>query len=532
MQPLIELLSKNPLLTLFLVAGLGFTLGKIKVAGVSIGVAAVLFVGLGVGALGKTIALPDVILSLGLAIFVYTIGLSSGPGFIVSFKKRGIATTLLTWLCLLITAGIWFTASRMLTIQPEVAVGGFTGSLSNTAALAAVMELANGSPGPGVGYAITYPMGVVSLLVCMILYANAKRRSGTLSPPPRETLLNRTIRVKNPDIVGKTILEIMEANQLGLVFGRIKRGQTVQIAESSIQLALDDLISAVGPESQMTQAIEVLGEDAGVRLELDRTEYDYRRIVVSNPMVFGMTLAELNLPQKYDAVMTRLQRGEVEILPDGGTILEPGDRVRVVTHRDNMTRISKYLGDSYRALSEIDILSFALGIALGLLIGLIPVHLPGGLVFKLGNAGGPLVVALILGALHRTGPINWSLPYSANLTLRQIGLVFFLAAVGVKSGFAFREALSSGSGLTTFLVGAVATAISATVFLSLGSKIFKVSGATMMGMVSGVHTQPAALGFSIEETKSDQPNVGYASVFPVASVSKIIIAQILLQILS
>jgi putative transport protein len=249
-------------------------------------------------------------------------------------------------------------------------------------------------------------------------------------------------------------------------------------------------------------------------------------------MVFGMTLAELNLPQKYDAVMTRLQRGEVEILPDGGTIIEPGDRVRVVTHRDNMTRISKYLGDSYRALSEIDILSFALGIALGLLIGLIPVHLPGGLVFKLGNAGGPLVVALILGALHRTGPINWSLPYSANLTLRQIGLVFFLAAVGVKSGFAFREALSSGSGLTTFLVGAVATAISATVFLSLGSKIFKVSGATMMGMVSGVHTQPAALGFSIEETKSDQPNVGYASVFPVASVSKIIIAQILLQILS
>jgi putative transport protein len=531
-QPLIEILSNNPLLTLFLVAGLGFTLGKIKIAGVSIGVAAVLFVGLGVGALDATIALPDVILSLGLVIFVYTIGLSSGPGFIVSFKKRGIATTLLTWLCLMVTAGIWYGASRMLSISPEIAVGGFTGSLSNTAALAAVMEMVKGSSGPGVGYAITYPMGVVSLLVCMVIYANAKRKTGTLAPPAREALLNRTIRVSNPEVVGQTIHEIMEDNHFGLVFGRIKRGDSVQIAESSIRLELGDLITAVGPESHMVQAIKVIGEDAGVRLELDRTEYDYRRIVVSNPMVFGLTLAELNLPQKYDAVMTRLQRGEVEILPDGGTILEPGDRVRIVTHRDNMTRISKYLGDSYRALSEIDILSFALGIALGLLIGLIPVHLPGGLVFKLGNAGGPLVVALVLGALHRTGPINWSLPYSANLTLRQIGLVFFLAAVGVKSGFAFREALATGAGVTTFLVGAVATAISASIFLGLGSKIFKVSGATMMGMVSGVHTQPAALGFSIEETKSDQPNVGYASVFPVASVSKIILAQILLQILS
>ena len=196
-----------------------------------------------------------------------------------------------------------------------------------------------------------------------------------------------------------------------------------------------------------------------------------------------------------------------------------------------MEAVGRFLGDSYRALSEIDILSFSLGLALGLLLGVVPIPLPGGLSIRLGLAGGPLMVALALGALQRTGPLVWSLPFSANLTLRQLGLVLFLAGVGTRSGYAFATTFAQGGGLAIFVAGALITCLTALGGLWVGHRILHIPRDVLVGVIAGVHTQPAALAFAVEQTESEQPNLGYSMVFPLATIAKIVLAQLLLALL-
>ena len=196
-----------------------------------------------------------------------------------------------------------------------------------------------------------------------------------------------------------------------------------------------------------------------------------------------------------------------------------------------MDAVGAFFGDSYRALSEIDILTFSLGIALGLLLGTVPIPLPGGVTFRLGLAGGPLIVALILGALGRTGPLVWGLPYSANLTLRQIGLILFLAGIGTRAGYAFLSTFTQGGGLTIFAAGAAVTCITALATLWVGHRLLKIPMSLLIGMLSGLQTQPSVLGYALEQTGNDLPNIGYATVYPIATISKIIFAQLLLTLL-
>jgi len=221
----------------------------------------------------------------------------------------------------------------------------------------------------------------------------------------------------------------------------------------------------------------------------------------------------------------------VEFLARDDTTLELGDRVRVVTRRENMGSVSQFFGDSFKALGEIDVLSFSLGLALGILVGQIPIPLPGGITFKLGTAGGPLVVALILGALERTGPIVWTLPYNANLTLRQIGLILFLAGVGTRAGYAFVSTLMQGNGLMLFGAGAALTMGVVALMLLIGYRILKIPMNLLLGMIAGMQTNPAILSFANQETENDLPNLGYATVYPLATILKIILAQALLVFL-
>ena len=227
----------------------------------------------------------------------------------------------------------------------------------------------------------------------------------------------------------------------------------------------------------------------------------------------------------------RVRRGDVEFLPHGDTVLELGDRIRVLTQREHLDAVSSFFGDSYRAVSEIDILSFGLGLALGLIVGLIPIPLPGGSTLRLGFAGGPLIVALILGNIERTGPIVWTLPYNANLTLRQFGLVLFLAGVGTRSGWAFVTTFTQSGGFAIFVAGAVITCATAFLTLFIGYKLLKIPMSIMTGILSGQQTQPAALGFALEQAHNDLPNIGYATVYPLATIAKIVLAELLLSLL-
>lgn len=539
---MIDILANNPLLLLFTVSAIGYLIGRINIGGISLGVAAVLFVGLAFGALDQRLRLPDIIYLLGLVIFVYTIGLSSGPGFIASFRRRGLRNNLFVGGIIIIAAGIAVVLRMILGLNSAQTAGLFAGSLTNTPALAAVIEQLSQRGAdealraePVVGYSVAYPVGVLGMILAIYLTrrlwridlqqeSQQLREFGAVG----EHLINCTIRVTNANVNGQSIAELVRANGWNVIFSRRQHDGRIELATGAARLNTGDLISVVGSPEAVAQVTAVLGEPTDEQLMLDRHTLDFRRIFVSNPAVIGVPLRMLNLPSTLGAVITRIRRGDVELLPHGDTVLEPGDRVRVVTQRDNMDRVSAFFGDSYRSLAEIDVVSLGLGTALGMLVGLIPIPLPGGGSFALGLAGGPLIVALFLGWRGRTGPIIWSLPYSANLTLRQVGMTLFLAGIGTRAGYSFFTTITQGNGLFLFIGGALITIPVALLTLFIGYKLFKIPFSLLIGMLAGLQTQPAVLAFANEQTGNEAPNIGYAMVFPTAMVVKIILVQILL----
>jgi putative transport protein len=540
---MIELLLRNPLLLLFVVAAIGYPLGRIKIAGQSLGIAAVLFAGLLIGAQHPDLKLPDVVYQLGVVLFVYTSGLSSGPGFFASFRRKGLRDNLFVVVMLVFAAGMAYTAHRILGLTGSLTAGLYAGSLTNTPALAGVLDyLKTVAPNetrdqilaqPVVGYSIAYPIGVVGMILAILVLqrvwkidyqqeAHLLRNLGAT----RKAFINQTICVTNPAWIGHSIGEISK-QRWNVVFGRIQQGDQLSLSHRDTVLAKQDLISVIGAPEDVAFAVQQLGEISEKQLDLDRNQIDYRRIFVSDTKLAGRRIADLHLPSQFSALITRVRRGDIELVPHGGMVLELGDRVRVVAPRSQMEALSAFFGDSYRALSEIDIMTFSLGIGLGLIIGQIPIPLPGGFIFRLGFAGGPLFVALILGALERTGPLLWNIPYSANLTLRQVGLILFLAGVGTRSGYAFVTTVAQSGGALIFLAGALITCSTALLMLWFGYCVLKIPMSLLIGMLAGLQTQPAVLAYALEQTDNDLPNLGYATVFPIAMMAKILLAQLL-----
>ncbi|MGB1121569.1 MAG: TrkA C-terminal domain-containing protein, partial [Saprospiraceae bacterium] len=304
----------------------------------------------------------------------------------------------------------------------------------------------------------------------------------------------------------------------------IKHGEETMLSNFDSILMIGDFVRVSGTQEELERLIAVLGEEVDHRFDDNETEYEIKRIFVSNPNVAGQTLAALNLNEKYSTIVTRLRRGDVDILVNNKTVFELGDRVRFVARKQDIPDLVKLFGDSYRALGQIDLLSFGFGMALGLLLGMITFELPGGIQFKLGFAGGPLIVALILGALRRTGPIVWTLPYSANLTLRQIGLIFLLATIGVRSGHTFVSTIMDGGAGLIFIAGTIISLSTAILTIFIGYKLLKIPFTLLTGMVAN---QPAILDFAIQKADNHLPNIGYALMMPVALIAKIVFVQIL-----
>jgi putative transport protein len=545
---MIALLLESPLLLLFLVSALGFALGRIKIAGSSLGVAAVLFVGLAFGSLHPDMKLPDIVYQMGLVLFVYTIGLSSGAGFFASFRKKGLRDNLLIVLILIGAAGMTVLAKSLLGLKPTLTAGMFCGSLTNTPALAAVLEyLKTHTPAgladqivaePVIGYSIAYPIGVMGMILAIqimqrIWKVDYRKEESTLEGYGwvSQQIFNRVVEVTQEAATLDGVGSLFRTHGWKVVFGRLQRNGHLTVVRRDTRFQIGDLVNVVGPVEEMDRVMEFLGVPSEEHIELDRTEVDYRRIFVSSAKVAGRTLRELDLPERYGAVVTRIRRGDSDLIPNGETVLELGDRVRVLTHRDRLAEVSEFFGDSYKSLSEIDIVTFSLGLTLGLLLGAVPIPLPG-VTIKLGLAGGPLIMALILGALRRTGNLVWNMPYSANLTLRQIGLILFLAGVGTRAGYAFVSTFTHGGGIGLFLAGALITGLTAILTLVIGYRVLKIPMGILTGMLAGLQTQPAILGYALEQADNDLPNIGYATVYPVATLTKIVLAQLILTFLS
>ncbi|MGC8927146.1 MAG: putative transporter [Myxococcota bacterium] len=545
MQFIIEVLKQNHLLLIFVVAGLGYAIGHIKIKGFSLGISAVLFVGLFFGALDKDIRLPEVVHMLGLVIFVYAIGISSGPGFFASLKGRGISENLLAGGILIVATFVVILFKKIFVLSSAVAAGLFCGSFTNTPALAAVIEAIKRASGgientqltaePVFGYSVAYPMGVIGILLSFYVFQRLFKIdfSEEASRFPEQVggqkrIINLTIRVTKEDIKGIRIADFVHSKHLRVIFGRFKRGDLLELVDSDTTLEVGDLVTVVGEEGDVLKAVEIIGEISNIAIDMDRTLLDFRRIFVSKKEVVEKPIRELKLPKRFRALITRVRRGDIEFVPDGNTVLELGDRVRVLGPRERMDEISKFFGDSYKAISEIDVVPFALGIALGILLGSIPIPITAEIKITLGVAGGPLIVGLILGRIGKTYHIIWQIPYNANLTLRQLGIILFMAGVGTRSGYTFYNTLKAGNGPLIFILGAIITIAAVWTALLVGYKLLKIPFSIMTGIVSGIHTQPSALAFANEQSGLDAPNIGYATVYPLSTILKIILAQMIL----
>lgn len=545
MQAVIRTLAENPLLLLFVVCAIGYPLGRIRVGGASLGTASVLFVGIAFGAVDPSLRLPDIIYLAGLALFIYTIGLSSAPGFFGAFNRRGLRDTLLALGVLLTAGALDFYLAHRMGIPGSVASAMYSGAFTNASGLAGVIESVKAAGGdskalsaPVVGYSLAYPIGIVGPMIVMIIarkFSKVDYRAEAMTIPSfrrsQQKLEVRTMEVTRPEVAGWTVADLARADAEDVVLGRIWRDGEAMLASGDLKIQIGDHVVATGPAAGLERLTECLGHASERTLHLDRSEFDVRRMFVSNPDVVGKPLRDLAIPQKLGAIVTRVRRGDVDLVPAGDTKLELGDRVRVLTRREEMPAVSKFFGDSYKALSEVDFLAVSLGIAVGLLLGLVPIPLPGGITFRLGFAGGPLVIALILGRLGRTGPIVWTLPYSASLTLRQLGLLLFAAGIGTRAGYDFYHTLSEGRGIEVFVSGAALTFGSGLLMFFVGFRILKIPMNHLLGLYAGAQTQPVVLGFAVDQTKNELPNAGYATIFPLATIFKILVAQVLFNLL-
>ena len=543
---MIEVFIRSPLLLLFTVMAIGYGVGEIRIRGFKLGVAAVLFVGLAFGALDPGLEVPQFITFMGLAIFVYTVGLTSAPAFFASFQRNGFRDIYFAMGTVAFSALLAFGIGEWLSFDPATTGGLYAGASTNTPALAGLLDaIQKNVPLDGrdavsqqavVGYSLAYPLGVLGVMVGISILQRMYRidygaefRDLQKDYPMGEKLTSKTYRVESPALVGKTLREFRREHRLGVVFGRMLHEGNTTLTNWDSRPQMGDHIVLVGPPDAIADAAPLVGPAADGQLNHDRSVFDVRRIFVSNDEIAGKTIASLNLPERFNILITRVQRGDMDLLASGDTVLELGDRILLVAHRDDLPEVFRVFGNSYEALSKVNLFSFGLGITLGLLLGMITFALPGGYSFSLGFAGGPLIVALALGQLRRTGPIVWTLPYGANLTLRQLGLIFLLAGIGIRSGQTFFQTLQTDLGLKLFLAGGVIALLTTVATIVIGYRMLRIPFSFLGGMVG---SQPAVLEFAIEQAGNKYPTIGYTRMLPVALIGKILAVQLLYSLLS
>ncbi|MFN8188988.1 MAG: TrkA C-terminal domain-containing protein [Nocardioidaceae bacterium] len=523
-------LVENPLALLFAVLGIGTALGNLRWRGLGLGPAAVLFVALALSAYDERLALPEILGSFGLAVFAFAIGVTAGPSFFASLRAG--AGPVLTVFGTLVGVGVltWGVA-QALGFDRGTTAGLFAGANTNTPGLAAALVRLDGAPEPTVAYSLTYIGGVLIMLAASAFVL----RQATHSPTPDDStkppsVVNATIKVTHDNALA--VHELTFTPHGRVVFSRLQTADgTVRMADGDTVLQPGDRVLAIGPDVAVKHVTKQLGRTSKVQLEQDRSELDFRRIVLSQRRFYGRTVADLQLWATLGARATRIRRGDQDFLATDDFVLQAGDRIRVAAPRDRMAKVAAYLGDSEHGMADINPLGLALGLALGIALGTVPIGVPGLGTFSLGSAAGPLIVGLILGRLGRTGPVVWTIPHQAADTLTQIGLLLFLAYAGGRSGSAFVDAVRSPVGVKIVLAGALITAAHALALVIIGRRVLRTAGARIAGIIAGSQTQPAVLAYANESSGFDSKvALGYALVYPVAMVTKILVAQLLTMV--
>lgn len=454
-------------------------------------------------------------------------GVTAGPSFFASLRT-GLRPVSLVVLTLVVLGALTWGVGRVLDLSPGSTAGLYAGALTNTPALAAAILRLDGSPDPTVAYSMSYVGGVLVMLAAATWALRSGERHPTADDRARPSQVrNATILVERDNAL--TVGDLARTPHGEVLFSRYQGADgQVRMAQGGTVLRPGDQVLAVGPDLALRHLETQLGRRAATSLEAVRTDLDYRRIVLSQRELYGRTVADLHLDARFGARATRVRRADQDLLATDDFVLQAGDRIRVAAPREQMGRVAAYLGDSEHASADINPLGLAVGLTLGLLLGALPVPVPGLGTLELGQAAGPLVAGLVLGRTGRTGRVVWTLPHQAAETLSQLGPLVFLAYAGGRAGSAFVDALADPLGVQLVLAGLLVTVLHAAALLVLGRAWLRQAGPRLAGVMAGSQTQPAVLAQAQEATRHD-PRValGYAMVYPVAMVVKILVAQVL-----
>ena len=535
---------------LALVAVVGLFIGNVKFRGIGLGIGGVLFGGIIVGHFvsqaGMTLSsdMLHVIQEFGLILFVYTIGIQVGPGFFASLRVSGLRLNLFAVLIVIIGGLVTAILHKLFDIPLPVVLGIFSGAVTNTPALGAGQQILRDLGTPmemvdqmGMSYAMAYPFGICGILFTMWMLRVIFRVNVETEAQQHESsrtnggALIRTIniRVENPNLHEVAIKDVPILNGDKIICSRLKREETLKVPSPDTIIQLGDLLHLVGQPADLHNAQLVIGQEVDTSLSTKGTDLRVERVVVTNENVLGKRIRDLHFKERYDVVISRLNRAGVELVASGDISLQFGDILNLVGRPSAIDAVANVLGNAQQKLQQVQMLPVFIGIGLGVLLGSIPVFVPGfPAALKLGLAGGPLIMALILGRIGSIGKLYWFMPPSANLALRELGIVLFLSVVGLKSGGDFVNTLVNGEGLSWIGYGALITAVPLITVGILARMLAKMNYLTMCGMLAGSMTDPPALAFANNlHPTSGAAALSYATVYPLVMFLRIITPQLL-----
>lgn len=523
-------LLQSSYFSLFLIVALGFMLGRIKVKGLSLDVSAVIFIALLFGHFG--VVIPKELGNFGLVLFIFTIGIQAGPGFFDSFCSKGKAMILIA---LLIVSSACLSAiglKYLFNLDVPSVVGLIAGALTSTPGLAVAIDSTN-SPLASIAYGVAYPFGVIGVILFVKLLpklwrVDLQKEANRLESENRTQypeLLTCLYIVSNSQAFGKTLQQINIRQMTGAVVSRVKHGNEIEIPKATTVLNEGDTIQAVGSEEALTQLEFLIGKRKEGELPLVHTQ-EVVSILVTNKHVVNKTLGQLNLQYNYNCTVTRVRRSGIDISPSPDLALKFGDKLMVAGESDRLNNVSILLGNEAKKVSDTDFFPIAMGIVLGVLFGKINISFSDAFQFSPGLTGGVLIIALILGAVGKTGPILWTMSGASNQLLRQLGLLLFLAEVGTSAGKNLVETFQE-SGMLMFGVGAIITLVPMFAALIIGRFLLKINPLDMLGAITGGMTSTPGLVAADSMVESNMPGVAYATVYPIAMVFLILFIQLI-----
>ncbi len=535
---------------LALVAVVGLFIGNVKFRGIGLGIGGVLFGGIIVGHFvsqaGMTLSsdMLHVIQEFGLILFVYTIGIQVGPGFFASLRVSGLRLNQFAVLIVIIGGQVTANLHKLFDIPLPVVLGIFSGAVTNTPALGAGQQILRDLGTPmemvdqmGMSYAMAYPFGICGILFTMWMLRVIFRVNVETEAQQHESsrtnggalIKTINIRVENPNLHDLAIKDVPILNGDKIICSRLKREETLKVPSPDTIIQLGDLLHLVGQPADLHNAQLVIGQEVDTSLSTKGTDLRVERVVVTNENVLGKRIRDLHFKERYDVVISRLNRAGVELVASGDISLQFGDILNLVGRPSAIDAVANVLGNAQQKLQQVQMLPVFIGIGLGVLLGSIPVFVPGfPAALKLGLAGGPLIMALILGRIGSIGKLYWFMPPSANLALRELGIVLFLSVVGLKSGGDFVNTLVNGEGLSWIGYGALITAVPLITVGILARMLAKMNYLTMCGMLAGSMTDPPALAFANNlHPTSGAAALSYATVYPLVMFLRIITPQLL-----